>query len=377
MVDARLLAVEDDSLLAKKLQGLLEALGYAVVATDKKGRITFLNQATEGLSGWKQAEAMGKDLGKVIHILDHGKGKEIENLADQALQEGFVMRLSDRIALISRDGKSIPIEGSISSLQNARGNDIGVVLLFRQLTQATGAVKPMTLSEAITAADKIPTDNLKKDQPDPFLALEDLKQSNLELILALDTTLEGWAKTLELRANESEGHSRRVTDTTLRLAHQLSVREEDMVHIRRGALLHDIGELGIPDSILHSAGSLTAEEWKIMVHHPIHAYNLLSPILYLRPALDIPYCHHEKWDGSGYPRGLKKDQIPLAARIFAVVDVWDALLSDRPYRSAWPPRKAYAFIRDQSGKHFDPNVVEAFLQIISEENPELAGPTNA
>jgi PAS domain S-box-containing protein len=192
----------------------------------------------------------------------------------------------------------------------------------------------------------------------------DLQRSNVELALAYDTTIEGWARALELRDMETEGHSQRVTELTLELARQQGMRDEELVHIRHGALLHDIGKMGVPDSILHKPGPLTDEEWAIMHQHPVYAYKLLNPIAYLRPAVDIPYCHHEKWDGSGYPRGLKGEQIPLSARVFAVVDVWDALCSDRPYRPAWSQEKALAYIKDESGRHFDPHVVEAFLALL-------------
>ncbi|MCB0120577.1 MAG: HD-GYP domain-containing protein, partial [Anaerolineales bacterium] len=149
-----------------------------------------------------------------------------------------------------------------------------------------------------------------------------------------------------------------------RLAREMGISEDDIVHVRRGALLHDIGKMGIPDSILLKPDQLTDEEWKIMKRHPQYAYDMLVPIAYLRPALEIPYCHHEKWDGSGYPRGLSGTQIPLAARLFAVVDVWDAVTSDRPYRKKWTKQKALKLIREQSGKHFDPDVVEAFMRVI-------------
>ena len=188
-----------------------------------------------------------------------------------------------------------------------------------------------------------------------------LQRSNVQLALAYDTTLEGWSRALDLRDKETEGHTQRVTEITERLAHAMGVPDVNLVHVRRGALLHDIGKMGIPDSILMKPGPLTDEEWVVMRKHPIYAYDLLSPIDYLRPALDIPYCHHEKWDGTGYPRGLKGEQIPLTARIFAVVDVWDALLSDRPYRNAWSMEKVREHIRAGSGTHFDPKVVEAFL----------------
>ena len=192
---------------------------------------------------------------------------------------------------------------------------------------------------------------------------EGLQRSNIDLTLAYDTTIEGWSRAMDLRDKETEGHTRRVTEMTLRIAHELGIKEEEIVHIRRGALLHDMGKMGIPDSILLKPGPLTDEEWIIMKRHPVYAYEMLHQIEYLRPALDIPYCHHEKWDGTGYPRGLKAEEIPLAARIFAVVDVWDALCSDRPYRPAWPKEKVREHIRSLSGTHFDSNVVEVFLKM--------------
>ncbi len=194
---------------------------------------------------------------------------------------------------------------------------------------------------------------------------EDLQRSNLELSLAYDTTLEGWSRALELRDQETKGHTQRVTELTLQLARAWGTfTEEALVHLRRGVLLHDIGKMGIPDGILLKPGPLTDQEWAIMRQHPVYAHEMLSPIAFLRLALDIPYCHHEKWDGTGYPRGLKGDEIPLAARFFAVVDVWDALRSDRPYRAAWPAARVCEHLRALSGAHFDPQVVELFLKII-------------
>ena len=190
--------------------------------------------------------------------------------------------------------------------------------------------------------------------------IDALKEANFELIRAYNKTLEGWAKALELRDQETEGHTRRVTEMTVRLAEVLQVADEELVHIHRGAMLHDIGKMGIPDAILLKPGKLTPEEWIIMRMHPVYAYEMLSSIDFLKSAMDIPYCHHERWDGSGYPRGLKGADIPLSARIFSVVDVWDALFSDRPYRLAWPAEKVWAHIRSLSGVHFDPRVVEGF-----------------
>ena len=185
-----------------------------------------------------------------------------------------------------------------------------------------------------------------------------------ELAQAYDTTLEGWAKALELRDKETEGHSRRVTETTLAVAGAMGVHEEELIQIRRGAILHDIGKMGIPDHILRKAGPLTDQERQIVLKHPETAYELLKQIPFLEPALEIPYCHHEKWDGSGYPRGLKERAIPISARIFAVADVWDALTSDRPYRKACPREEAIQYLVEQAGKHFDPRVVNVFLFLV-------------
>jgi putative nucleotidyltransferase with HDIG domain len=193
-----------------------------------------------------------------------------------------------------------------------------------------------------------------------------LQRSNLELEMAYDATIEGWSQALDFRDRETEGHSQRVTELTVQLARAIGIPEKNINDIRRGALLHDIGKISVPDAILHKPGSLTDEEWGVMRRHPQLAYEMLLPINYLRAALDIPHSHHEKWDGTGYPRGLKGEQIPLPARIFAVVDVWDALTSDRPYRPAWSKQKALEYIQEQAGKHFDPMVVDLFLSVIAE-----------
>lgn len=191
-----------------------------------------------------------------------------------------------------------------------------------------------------------------------------LQRSNADLELAYDTTLEGWSKALDLRDAATEGHTQRVTETTLLLVRALGLPEVELVHVRRGALLHDIGKMGIPDAILLKPGPLTEQEWVVMRQHPVYAYQMLEPIAFLRPALDIPYCHHEKWDGSGYPRGLAGDHIPLAARAFAAADIWDALNSDRPYRKAWPTEKILEHVRGLSGNQLDPRVVDVFLGVV-------------
>jgi len=190
-----------------------------------------------------------------------------------------------------------------------------------------------------------------------------LQRTNLDLTLAYDATIDGWSRALELRDQETEGHTRRVADLTVRLAQSIGIPNSDLLHVRRGALLHDIGKMSICDTILKKEGPLTEAEWTIMRMHPVYAHQMLAPVQYLRPALDIPYYHHERWDGSGYPHGIQKDQIPLVARIFAVADVWDALTHDRRYRPAWTRAEALDYLKVKAGVLFDPQVVDAFIQM--------------
>jgi len=194
-------------------------------------------------------------------------------------------------------------------------------------------------------------------------AAQKLQFYSSELFQAYDATLEAITNALDLRDQESKGHSMRVTEMTVEMAKVLNVDEKELKHIRRGALLHDIGNLYVPESILYKQGELTVEEWVKIHMHPFHAFEMLGPIGYLKSVVNIPYCHHEKWNGDGYPRSLKGEEIPQAARIFAVIDVYDALTSDRPYRKAWSNNKALEHIRSERGKHFDPQVVDAFLEM--------------
>lgn len=200
-----------------------------------------------------------------------------------------------------------------------------------------------------------------------------VQKNNLELTHAYDATLQGWSLALELRDQDTQGHTRRVVQLTEALANLLEVPQSHLTFIRRGALLHDIGKMGIPDSILRKKGWLTPDEWIVMRRHPELAYQFLVHIDFLVPALDIPYCHHERWDGTGYPRGLKGEDIPLAARIFAVVDVYDAITSDRPYRPALPESEALRYIREQAGRHFDPHIARKFLNNL-DRLPDQARP---
>ena len=197
---------------------------------------------------------------------------------------------------------------------------------------------------------------------------EELKRLTNDLLVAYDSTLEGWSNALELREQETAGHSRRVVELTLKIAKMLGLEGDELADIERGALLHDIGKMGIPDNILLKPGPLSDEEWDVMKRHPVYAYNLLSKIDFLKRAIDIPYSHHERWDGSGYLQGLAGEEIPLAARVFAVVDIWDALGSDRPYRQAWKREDIIQYIQEISGKHLDPKIVNVFLELIESED---------
>jgi PAS domain S-box-containing protein len=286
-----------------------------------------------------------------------------EEYAGRAALEGTRIFVADLTAPSEHSPRmrALQAEGFVSYLGApliAKGQVKGVLELFTRTPfqpeqEHLDVLKTLALQAAIAI--------------DNATLFEGLQQSNIDLRLAYDSTIEGWSRAMDLRDKETEGHTQRVTEMTLRLARAFGVSDEQLVHIQRGALLHDIGKMGIPDSILLKPEALTDEEWAIMRQHPVYAYELLSPIAYLRPALDIPYCHHEKWDGSGYPRGLKGEQIPLAARLFAIVDVWDALRSDRPYRKAWSEARVREYLRASAGTHFDPQVVELFLRILDQD----------
>ncbi|NTU75118.1 MAG: GAF domain-containing protein [Anaerolineaceae bacterium] len=236
----------------------------------------------------------------------------------------------------------------------AEGKIIGVMEVF-QRSVLTPDADWLRFLELLAGQAAIAVDQIQ--------LFDDIKNANAHLLQAYDATIEGWSQAMDLRDKETEGHTQRVTQMTMTLAKSFGYHEDDLVHIRRGALLHDIGKLGVPDHILFKPGPLSPEEWITMRKHPLYAYQMLVSIKYLAPALDIPYCHHEKWDGSGYPRGLAGPDIPLAARIFAIVDVWDALSNDRPYRPAWSQNEVLAYLEEQSGTHFDPQVVAAFLKL--------------
>ncbi len=236
---------------------------------------------------------------------------------------------------------------------------IGIIYVDNRLLSGAFTKDDLNLLSAIAGSAAIAIENAQ--------LYENLQHSKQILEIAYDSTLEGWAKALDLRDHETEGHTRRVSSLAVRLAKALGMEDLDLVSIYRGALLHDIGKIAIPDHILHKPGPLTPEERAIMEFHPVYARDMLAEIDFLQPALEIPYCHHERWDGTGYPLGLKGTQIPLAARIFSIVDVWDALISERPYRSSWPPENVIEYLREQAGRQFDPHIVSIFVNLVQFE----------
>jgi PAS domain S-box-containing protein len=292
--------------------------------------------------------------------LQHTSLRMGEGLAGKAAQDKKMVRIQD-LAAEETSLQRIPFlekekfRSYLAVPLIAKGDVVGVLEVFHRSMidpdeEWIGFLKALA-GQAAIAIDRL---NL----------FNGLEGSNLDLTRAYDATIEGWAKAIELRDSETEGHSRRVVKLTLQLAMRMGVSGELLLNIRRGSLLHDIGKMAIPDLILMKPSALSDQEWVVMREHPAHAFQMLSPIGYLLGALDIPYCHHERWDGTGYPRGLKEEDIPLAARIFAVVDVWDALQSDRPYRPAWSEQQALQYIRENSGSHFDPQVAAEFIQMI-------------
>ncbi len=296
-------------------------------------------------------------LGFITDALKHTKLRLGEGYAGMAALE---QRVVHKINLSNRDtdflrSPSFGQEGFVSYYGIplvAKGQVQGVLEIFKR-----SLINPdsdwLRFLEMLGGQAAIAIDNAS--------LFSNLQRSNTEITSAYDATIEGWSRALEMRDHATEKHTKSVVEKTIELARQLEIPGADLIHLRRGAALHDIGKMGIPDQILHKPGPLTDEEWDIMRQHPRYARDLLSPIDYLQPAMDIPCHHHERWDGSGYPTGLKGEDIPLSARLFAVVDVFDALTSDRPYRNAWPKQDALRYIKEQAGKMFDPNITATFL----------------
>jgi len=325
--------LEVDAALVLLYQANLQTLQFA----QARGFLTDALQNTNLRLGVGSAGKIGLDR-EIVFIPDLNQADSKIYQSAQFNKEGFVAYYG------------VPL--------TAKGNLVGVLEIFHRspLGHEDGWVNFL---EMLAGQIAIAIDN--------STLFTNLQSSNVNLKQAYDATIEGWARALELKDIETEGHSRRVVKLTMDLARMMGISGEKLIHIRRGALLHDIGKMGIPDAILQKPGKLSDEEWQVMHQHPVYTLDWLYPIEYLRPALEIPYSHHERWDGTGYPQGIKGELIPLAARIFAVVDVWDALISDRPYRKAWSKDKALAHIKEESGKHFDPQVVEVFLKQINNQ----------
>lgn len=349
---------------------------------DLQSRLNVILDKLSLLAPFDAATIILEDLEDMLIVAERGFSAEQEIVGKRLGYTDYWLELIEAqqpiiIADVQADSRSVSIPGAenargwmsvpliayervigfinLESRQPATYNEEHAALVQTFANQAAIAIENARLYEAEQRRRK---DNAR--------LLDELQISTFELSLAYDKTLEGWARALEIRDRETSGHTRRVTELTIRLARRFGIPDDEIPNLRRGVLLHDIGKMGIPDHILKKTGPLTSEEWKEMRMHPQYAFDLLHPIAYLRPALDIPYCHHEKWDGSGYPRGLQGEDIPLAARIFAVVDVWDALLHERPYRKAWSLSETLAHIRRQSGAAFDPAVVKVFLELVDE-----------
>lgn len=311
---------------------VVENMSDLVIVLDAQNRIVDINPIALYAIEKESKDVIGKFAGEIFaewpKLL-----REFEEPSNKSVR-----------TTLSAYGKIYHHEVKAALLHNQRGEYIGRVFVSRDVTAY------VELQE-----------NLKRLNDE----LEQrVQERTRDLEEAYDTTLEGWAKALELRDKETEGHSWRVTDTTIKLALALGVPHEEFEHIRRGAILHDIGKMAIPDEILRKTGPLSEQERDIVLQHPTIAYQLLSRISFLKRALDIPWCHHEKWDGTGYPRGLKEKEIPLVARIFAVADVWDAVQSDRPYKKGWSRPQAVAYLQEQAGKYFDPEIVKVFLRMV-------------
>ena len=312
---------------------LIQLSPHGIVMVDSGGGIVLANEAAETLLGAEgQRSVCGGRLQGLLIEEEHGRFQET---FDRVLSGDLAV---ERLETWLKRGNTVhPLPVEISLGRHEWEDRPAVQCLIRDIT---------SIKEA------------EKERNRLFQ----------EVTNAYDVTIETLTLALELRDRDTGGHGRRVAEMTVKVAESMGVSGEDLVHIRRGAFLHDIGKIAIPDNILRKPGPLSAEEWKVMRQHPIVAGELLSQITFLRPALAIPACHHEKWDGSGYPGGLRGEAIPLSARIFAVVDVWDALSSERPYESAWSQEDVITYCREQSGSHFDPQVVGVFLKVLEEES---------
>jgi len=311
---------------------------------------------------------LDEDLNEIelVYCVDQGKRYPSQRIPRERGLSGYVIASGNSLIIydLAKEGSPYALVHfgesacvhSILAAPMRLGDKIFGLMSAQSYQANTHSAEDSNLLEILAAYAAIALDNSR--------LFTQMQTSNRELGIAYEEMIEGWSRALEMRDKETKGHSDRVTRLSLRLASAMGMPEEDIVHFRRGVLLHDIGKMAIPDSILLKPSSLTEDEWIFMRQHPSYAYQMLGDIPFIRKSLDVPYCHHEKWDGSGYPRGLKGKEIPLGARIFAVVDVWDALIYDRPYRPGWLPDVVRAYIVAQSGSYFDPRVVAEFISIL-------------
>jgi PAS domain S-box-containing protein len=317
---------------------VLESIPDIVLVIDNQNRIVDINAAAIEWLNVPRKQLIG-------HSVEEIAGKW-PDMSERFRNSGREKRKEEFTLRIEHGDESI-FQVEVSPIIDWRKRLVGRVFVGREITES----KKLELLLRNMASE----------------LEERVRERTHDLAEAYDTTLEGWAHALELRDKETEGHSRNVTELTTRLAVLMNIPEEELVHLRRGALLHDIGKMGIPDDILRKTSALTPTERKIVETHPEIAHRLLAPIAYLQRALEIPSFHHERWDGSGYPNGLKGTEIPLSARIFAVVDVWDAMCRERPYHRAYSKEEVLTYIQEQTGKLFDPDVVTAFLKLLQQE----------
>lgn len=309
---------------------LAENASDMITRLNTSGEMFYISPACKTILGYNPEEMVGQKTFDIIHPEDHPQVKELF--------------------------QQTPGDAPYTVTYRARHKDGHYVWLE---TSARAILDPNLVIE-IQAASRDITERKRAE--------EALQLAHNQLRDAYERTIEGWVRALDLRDRETEGHTQRVTEITIKVAKQLGFSEEELSHIKRGALLHDMGKIAIPDEILQKPGPLNEAEWERMRQHPMYAYEMLSPIAYLHPALDIPFYHHERWNGSGYPHGLKGEQIPLSARLFAIVDVWDALRSDRPYRKAIPREQVIDYISENANALFDPKLVDLFLKFVEANN---------
>ena len=358
----------------EKLQTLVEtghvinsSLGHKQVLEEVMDSLIALVQAERGFLVLREAD--GELKVQIARGIDHVDLDEDAFALSRTIVHRVVSSGEPVLTTNAQEDPRFGMEASVVSLQlrsilcvpmKLKDEIVGVMFVDNRIH--TGLFKESDLELLSAFADQaaMAINNAQLFE-ELQAANRDLEAANTELQIAYEATLQGWVRALDLRDKETEGHTQRVTALTQELARKMGIDEEKLVHIKRGALLHDIGKMGIPDGILLKPGDLTKKERELMMQHPDLAYEMLSPIEFLKPATDIPYCHHEKWDGSGYPRSLQGEEIPFAARIFSVVDVWDALTSERPYREPMDTAEVRQHIRDGAGSHFDPQVVETFL----------------